>query len=138
MSFPDLSRSEIAYLETIYRLNETHERSTVSTLAKRFGVRLPSVIEILNRLEQKGLVVRKPWRTPELSKQGSELAELVMHQHRIVEVYLNKKLGLSTESSCAQASKIDYLLERIVVERMCKVLSRPSRCLHGNPIQHGD
>jgi len=138
MSFPDLSRSEVAYLETIYRLNETHEISSVSALAKRFGVKLPSVIEILDRLEQKGLVVRKPWRTPELSKQGTELAELVMHQHRVVEVYLNKKLGMSTESSCAQAAKIDYLLGSDVVEKMCKALSRPARCLHGNPIQHGD
>ncbi|MGD0177187.1 MAG: MarR family transcriptional regulator, partial [Candidatus Bathyarchaeia archaeon] len=64
----DLSRSEVAYLEMIYRLNETHETTSVSALAKKFGVRLPSAIEILSRLEKKGLVTKKPWRTPELSK----------------------------------------------------------------------
>jgi DtxR family Mn-dependent transcriptional regulator len=138
MNMTDLSRSEVAYLETIYRLNESHETSSVSALARRFGVRLPSAIEILGRLQKKGLVVKKPWRTPELSKRGKELAESVMHQHRIVEVYLNKKLGLSTEASCNQASKIDYLLDNEVVERMCEALDRPSRCLHGNPIMHGD
>ena len=138
MSLLDLSRSEVAYLEMIYRLNETHETTSVSALAKKFGVRLPSAIEILSRLEKKGLVTKKPWRTPELSKRGAALAESVMHQHRILELYLNKKLGLGSELSCAQASKIDYLLDEAVVERMCKVLNRPSRCLHGNPIRHGD
>ncbi len=134
----DLSRSEVAYLETIYRLNETHETTSVSALAKRFGVKLPSAIEILDRLEKKGLVVKKPWRIPELSKRGIELAESVIHQHRILELYLNKKLGLNSELSCTQASKIDYLLDSDVVERMCKALNRPSRCLHGNPIRHED
>jgi DtxR family Mn-dependent transcriptional regulator len=138
MSLPDLSRSEVAYLETIYRLNETHETTSVSALARKFGVKMPSAVEILGKLERKGLVVRKPWGVPELSKRGAALAESVMHQHRILELYLNKKLGLSSELSCAQAGKIDYLLDSNVIDRMCKALNRPSRCVHGNRIQHGD
>ena len=138
MDTPELSRSEVAYLETIYRLNETHEKSSVSALAKRFGVRMPSAIEILDKLEMKGLVIKKPWRAPELSKRGIGLAESIIHQHRVLESYLNKKLGLSSELSCTQASKIDYLLDKSVVERMCKALNRPNRCLHGNAIRHED
>lgn len=138
MDAPELSRSEVAYLETIYRLNETQEKSSVSALAKRFGVRLPSVIQILDKLETKGLVVKKPWGVPELSKKGNELAESIIHQHRVLESYLNKKLGLSSELACTQATKIDYLLDRDVVEKMCKALNRPNRCLHGNTIRHED
>jgi DtxR family Mn-dependent transcriptional regulator len=134
----DLSRSEIAYLEMIYRMSETHDAASVSALATRFGVKLPSAIEILEKLEKKGLVVRKPWRIPELSKRGTALAESIMHQHRILELYLNRMLGLNSKLSCTQASKIAYLLDSKVIQRMCKALNRPARCLHGHPIQHRD
>jgi Mn-dependent DtxR family transcriptional regulator len=138
MNMRDLSRTEVTYLETIYRMNENHVDASVSALAKKFGVRLPSAIGILDKLEAKGLVIRKPWRIPELSKRGATITESVMHQHRIVELYLNKKLGVDSKLSCVEASKIDYLLDGEVVEKMCIALNRPSRCLHGYPIQHGD
>jgi Mn-dependent DtxR family transcriptional regulator len=119
-------------------MNETNEKTSVSALAKRFGVRLPSAIEILNKLEKKGLVIRRPWRVPVLSRRGATVTESVMHQHRVLELYLNRKLGVSSELSCTQASKIDYLFDSDVIEKMCKALDRPNRCLHGFPIRHGN
>lgn len=138
MDFPELSRSEVAYLETMYRLRESNGAASVSALAKQFDVRLPTAIEILEKLEKKGLVVRRPWKIPELSRKGMAMAESIMHQHRVVELYFNTKLGLNSQISCDEASKIDYLLDRTVIERMCKALNRPSQCHHGNPIQHKD
>lgn len=138
MNMSDLSRTEVAYLETIYRMNETHQDASVSALAKKFSVRLPSAIEILGKLEANGLVIRKPWRIPELTKRGATITESVMHQHRILELYLSKKLGVDSKLSCAEASKVNYLLDSEVIERICIALNRPSRCPHGYPIQHGD
>jgi DtxR family Mn-dependent transcriptional regulator len=96
------------------------------------------VIGILDKLEEKGLVMRKPWKVPELSRKGVVLAESVMHRHRIVELYFSRVLGLSSEQSCMEASRVDYLLHRTVIQNMCKALNRPSCCLHGYPIQHPD
>lgn len=122
----------------MYRLRESNDAASVSALAKQFDVRLPTAIEILEKLEKKGLVVRRPWKIPELSRKGMAMAESIMHQHRVVELYFNTKLGLNSQISCDEASKIDYLLDRTVIERMCKALNRPSQCHHGNPIQHKD
>ena len=79
MNLSELSKSEVAYIETMYRLKETNDAASVSVL----------------------------------------VAESVMHQHRIVELYFNTKLGLDSEVSCAEASKVDYLLDNVVVEKMC-------------------
>ena len=138
MDTSELSRTEVAYIEDMYRLNESHDPTSVTVLAKRFGVRLPTAIEILDKLEKKGLVTRKPWKIPELSRRGTALAESVIHQHRIVELYFSKNLGLNYELSCFEASKIAYLLDRTVIDMMCKSLNRPSQCIHGNPIRHRD
>jgi DtxR family Mn-dependent transcriptional regulator len=108
----------------------------VSTLAKQFGVRLPTAIGVLERLEEKGFVMRKPWKVPKLSRRGVVLAESIMHRHRIVELYFSTTLGLGSEKSCKEASKVDYLLDKTVIQKMCKALNRPSHCLHGYPIQH--
>jgi len=136
LKLSDLSRSEVAYLQAMYRLSESNDSASVSTLAKRFDVRLPTTIEILNKLERKRLVAKKPWRVPELTRKGIIVAEAIMHQHRIIELYFNSKLGLDSKQSCAEASKIDYLLNPDLVAKMCKVLKRPTRCLHGNAIRH--
>jgi Mn-dependent DtxR family transcriptional regulator len=119
-------------------MNETNQDASVSALAKKFGVRLPSTIEILSKLEKKGLVVRKPWKIPELSRRGSTLTALVMHQHRILEVYLNRKLGVDSDLSCDQAGRVDYLMDSKVIQRMCQSLNRPAKCLHGYAIHHQD
>jgi DtxR family Mn-dependent transcriptional regulator len=135
---PELTRAEVAYLEMMHRLGESHDPTSVSALAKQFKVRLPTAIEILNKLEQKGLVIRRPWKVPELSSKGRRLAESVIHQHRIVELYLSRNLGLNPEKSCTEASKIAHLLDKTVIAKMCKALDRPTRCVHGYPISHRD
>jgi len=120
----------------MYRFNESHTPSSVSALARKFNVRLPTAIEILDNLQAKGLVIKKPWKIPELSRKGMAMAETIMHQHRIIELYLNATLGLTSEKACGEAAKIDYLLDGEVIEKMCKALNRPSQCLHGYLIQH--
>jgi DtxR family transcriptional regulator, Mn-dependent transcriptional regulator len=136
MNLSDLTRAEVAYLQTMYRLNESDDIASVSVLAKKFDVRPPTTIEILRKLQAKGLVIQKPWKVPELSSRGMALAESVIHQHRIIELYLNTTLGLNSQTSCDEATKIDYLLDKTVIEKMCKALNRPTKCLHGNPIKH--
>jgi DtxR family Mn-dependent transcriptional regulator len=138
MNSPELTRAEVAYLETMHRLGESHDATSVSALAKRFGVRLPTAIEILNKLEEKGLVIRRPWKVPELSSKGKKLAESMIHQHRIVELYFSRNLGLNPQKSCTEASKIAYLLDKTVIAKMCKALNRPTHCIHGYPIRHSD
>lgn len=138
MNLSALSRAEVAYLQTMYRLNESQDVPSVSVLAKKFDVRMPTAIEILDKLQAKGLVVRQPWKVPVLSRKGMAMAESVIHQHRIVELYLTTNLGVSSQLSCTEAAKVDYLLDKTVIEKMCKALNRPSHCNHGNPIQHRD
>ena len=135
---PELIRSEVVYLEGMYRLNESHDITSVSALAKRFGVKLPTAIEILDKLEEKGLVIRKPWKVPELSKRGNSVAERLLHQHRIVELYFNTTLGLNSATSCSEASKVAHLFDKSVIRKMCKSLHRPKQCMHGYLIRHTD
>jgi len=117
---------------------ERGEQLSVSRLSHVFRVSMPSVVEIVKKLEAKGLVRRVPWQTIELTSKGWNQAENYIHNHRIIEVFYRNTLGLDTGASCEEASRIDYLVSNETVARMCAFLNRPTVCLHGHSITHRD
>jgi len=131
-----LSQAEAAYLGEMYRLIEGGQPPTVTALAARFRVRPPSVVEVLDRLSGKGVLVRRPWKAPQLTRSGRALATEIIHNHRVIELYFSRALRLQSDLSCNEAAKVDYLLSDEVVGRMCRYLHRPNRCVHGNPVEH--
>ncbi len=132
----DLSGIEAAYLKEAYRLRESGRLPSVSVLATEFGVTMPSVIDVLRKLERRGLVRRTPWKAPTLTQRGLAEARRIIHSHRVLEVYYGEALGLDEAYACAEASKIDYLIGTKAVERMCDTLHHPAHCLHGLTIEH--
>ena len=132
----DVSGIEAAYLKEAYRMKESGRLPSVSALAHEFGVTMPSVIDVLRKLERKGLVRRTPWKAPTLTKEGLAEARRISHSHRVLEVYYGEALGLDRAYACAEASKIDYLVGTKAVERMCDTLHHPAHCLHGFTIEH--
>jgi len=133
---PILTQPEAAYIEEIYRQVEKGLTPSVSRLATKFGVKMPSAVEMLDKLEKKGFIVRRPWKTPKITLSGRALAENIVHNHRIIEIYFTKKLGLDSDFCCEEATKIDNLIGDEVVSRMCVDLSHPDESCHGIPIKH--
>ena len=131
-----LTRPEAAYLEEIYRLIKVGSIPSVSRLAAKFGVKKPSAVEMLDKLERKSFIVRQPWRAPKMTRSGRALAENIIHNHRIIEMYLAEKMSLGSDFSCEEASKLDSLLGDEVVSKMCNDLHYPDEQCHGIPIKH--
>ncbi|MEM3437459.1 MAG: metal-dependent transcriptional regulator [Nitrososphaerales archaeon] len=131
-----LTSTETSYLLALWQLKEDRRELSTGKLAKIFNVKAPSVIDTLKRLESYGLVRRIPWKRIKLTKRGNCLALDIIHNHRVLEVYFNKFLSLDKETSCKEASKIDYLVGIRLIEKICKVLNYPETCIHGKPLVH--
>jgi len=130
-----LSQREADYLITLLKMGVSGRTGT-SALAAKFGVREPSVIDVVKRLEEKRLLVRDPWRSITLTRRGELLAEQLLHDHRVIETYLHSILDLSAELACSEAHKLDYLLDRKTITSMCRALECPAHCIHGEEIRH--
>ena len=117
-------------------MRESGREPSVSVLAHEFGVTMPSVIDVLRKLECQGFVRRTPWQAPTLTKEGLAEARRIIHSHRVLEVYYGEALGLDEAYACAEASKIDYLIGANAVERMCDTLHHTAHSLHGLTIEH--
>lgn len=132
----ELTSTKNSYLLALWRLEEDKQELSTGKLAKIFDVKPPSVIDALKKLESYGLVRRAPWKRIGITKKGNDLALNIIHNHRILEVYFKKVLGLDDETSCREASKMDYLVGMGLIKKICKALNYPETCIHGKALVH--
>lgn len=131
-----LQQVETSYLLQLYRAHENQHTPTTGELAKTFAVKPASAIDVLNRLSEKKLVAKTGWGKFRLTPRGHALALRVIHNHRILETFFHRELGLEAGEACIEAGRIDYLIGDEVVKRLCQRLNNPATCIHGKEVKH--
>lgn len=132
-----LNRIEACYIKCIYKLTiEEGKNLTSGYLARFFHVKIPSSIDVIERLRKKGYVKRKRYGSVELTPLGEKVATILMHSHRVLEVFLVDILKIELDEACRFADDIDYMIDQKVIKRLCMYLNRPNKCHHGKIIKH--
>lgn len=125
-----------AYLAEIYRMGEAGP-VRASALARRLDVTVPAVVRMLNRLEPLGLI-RRTRHGIVLTHEGEREALRGIRQHRILEAFLTRVLGVGWEEVHALADRLDPVVDEALCERMYEVAGRPTHCPHGDLIPTPD
>ncbi|MCS7110070.1 MAG: metal-dependent transcriptional regulator [Candidatus Caldarchaeum sp.] len=131
-----LNTVEVNYLKEIYRAQEKNIQPTTGYLADLFSVKPPSAFDVLNRLAEKKMLERTGWGKFVLTARGVATVSKIIHNHRILETYFYKELGLDLSEACLQAARIDQQVGEPLVKRMCEKLNFPTTCIHGNEVKH--
>jgi DtxR family Mn-dependent transcriptional regulator len=131
-----LTPTEARYLKELQRAVERGDSPTSVYLARRLGIKPPSAIDVLERLEAKGLVRRAKWSEVRLTARGERAARELLHHHRVLEEFFMVQLGFSREAACGEASRLDYWGSCRLVRALCTLTGRPERCTHGRPLYH--
>ena len=127
-----LSKREINYLIAIKELIETSGKATLTEIAEKLNISVPSVYEEVNHLVKKGLV-KKTARSITLSEKGEKALKDYLRAHRVIEVLL-VKAGIPPEQACELSSKFDVHVPPEVIDAIFKFVGEPNQCPHGNPI----
>lgn len=122
------------YLEAIYNMEMEGEVVIGARLAEKFGVKAPTVTEMLQRLEKAGYVTLDAQRHVQLTEAGVELAESVLRRHRLTERFLTDMLGMQWHEVHEEACRLEHYISGAVEERVIASLGHPTTCPHGNPI----
>ena len=130
----DLTVAVQDYLKAIYALESAGERVTTSALADRMGVSAPSATAMTKRLAELGLVERAPYRGVALTEQGRLGALEVLRHHRLLELYLVNRLGLSLDEVHAEAELLEHALSEELEAKIDAELGFPTHDPHGDPI----
>ncbi|MGB9728725.1 MAG: metal-dependent transcriptional regulator [Thermoprotei archaeon] len=127
-----LSQREAVYLRTIGELTMLGTKPTTSVkIAKALGVKAPSVIDMIKRFSEMGLVKHTPWKGIQLTEQGIHEVRMLIRNHRILETYLYQVLGINVKEACEGVSDFDLYVPSNIINNMCSYLGHPKKCPHG-------
>ncbi len=111
------SMAEEDYIEVIYELEKSYGSASPTDIAKILGVTPSSVTNMLKRLEEKGLIVYRKYRDPQLTEEGRRLAETISNRHK--KLYkLFRALGVDEEKANIEAELAEHFLSDETIEKL--------------------
>ncbi len=124
------------YLKAIYTLGQSGEPVTTNRLANWLGVAAGSVTGMMQKLatSEPPLVIYHKHHGVELTPEGEKAALEVIRHHRLLELFLQRKLGYSWDEVHAEADRLEHIISEEMEERIAQALGNPDTDPHGEPI----
>jgi len=133
-STPHLTRSVEDYLKAIYSITERTDTASTSELAEALEIQPASVSGMVKRLAEQGLAEHVPYRGVRLTERGAREALRILRRHRVIETYLNVRLGYSWDDVHREAERLEHAASDTLIDRMAAALEHPEHDPHGAPI----
>lgn len=130
----DVSPQAEEYLEAVCRILERGEIATPTELARELSVAPPSVLGMLRRLEEQGLVQYARYTGAVLTSRGDACAETLRRRHRLAERLLTDLLGIPWARAHDIACRFEHVIDDEVEGYLQAALHHPTTCPHGNPL----
>lgn len=123
------------YLKELYKLSQKEIKKVNNTaLAKTMSLNPATVLEMVRKLAEKGLVELQPDKTIRLTEQGREKGLLIIRKHRLWEVFLVTKLHYRWNEVHDLAEQLEHVGSEDLINRLEEFLGFPAFDPHGDPI----
>src|SRR2546423_5905486 len=129
-----LSQAQEDYLKSLYELGGSGGSVGTSQLAAQLGVSAASTTEMMGKLAAQGLVSHDRYHGASLTRDGLAVALEIVRHHRLLEMYLTRKLGYGWDEVHDEAEKLEHVISERMEERIFEALGRPDVDCHGDPI----
>jgi len=129
-----LSQAQEDYLKSLYQLGADGTSVGTSQLAADLGVSAASATEMLGKLAAHGLVTHDRYRGASLTPDGLAVALEIVRHHRLLEMFLTRKLGYGWDEVHDEAEALEHVISERMEERIFEALGRPDVDCHGDPI----
>jgi DtxR family transcriptional regulator, manganese transport regulator len=111
------------YVELIADLIDERGSARGTDVALRLGVANATVVKMLKRLQDMGLVTQEPYRPITLTGEGWEMAEIGRKKHQIVQRFL-LALGVGEETARIDSEGIEHHVSDETLRAMGRFLAR--------------
>ena len=111
------------YVELIAELIDERGQARGSDVALRLGVANATVVKMLKKLADRGLVTQEPYRAIMLTPEGWTLAAHGRKRHVIVENFL-LTLGVTAETARIDSEGIEHHVSAETLKAMARFLAR--------------
>ncbi len=107
------------YLETILVLSQELERVRAVDICEKLGYSKPSASRALGLLKKGGFLMVDSLGNIVLTQDGKELASRIYERHKTLTEFF-ELLGVSNQTACADACKIEHDISDESFEKICK------------------
>jgi DtxR family Mn-dependent transcriptional regulator len=125
------------YLKAMAELSDG-KSVAIGRLAERLEVTPVSANEMVKRLDEQGLVSRRPYKGVNLTEKGREVACDVLRRQRLWEVFLYEHLKIEWAKIYELGCSLEHATAPEVTEALADFLRHPRTCPRGNPIPAAD
>jgi len=122
------------YLKAIWHLRERGERCRINSIAKMLNITEPSVVQMLKKLSEQGLVVYNK-NGVKLTESGQQVGATMMRNSRLLEVMMETALKVEVDEE--MVCGIEHHMKRQFTDALCTMLNHPRRCPHNYDIPKG-
>lgn len=122
------------YLKCIYEISTLEEKITNKEIATRMQVSPPAVTEMLKKLRTEGFITKESQKGYLLTELGLKQVSDLYRKHRLIEVFLIKKLGYTPKEVHDEAEVLEHTVSDHFIEQLEKLLNYPLYCPHGGTI----
>tara|TARA_B100000767_G_scaffold70659_1_gene67274 strand:+ start:4368 stop:4778 length:411 start_codon:yes stop_codon:yes gene_type:complete len=126
------------YLKMVYKLEEKSQKISVTSLSKHFNVSKSTVSNMIKKLVVMNLIDSKPYKPIILTKLGKKSALGIISKHRLIELYLVKKMQFSLDEVHEIAEEIEHIKNAKFFNRMKEILGDVQIDPHGSIIPKCD
>jgi len=106
----------------------------IGEIKKKLKIHHSTLGSCIKRLKQRNFVNYEPYHEVNLTKNGIELAKELNRHSRLLEVLLNKELGLDPSIAHLESEKFSLLFSCETINRICEKYNHPVECPCGEKI----
>ncbi|MCP3686395.1 MAG: metal-dependent transcriptional regulator [bacterium] len=135
-----MSVSAEDYLRTIYYLSEKQADKKLGIkavdVATELNISKPSVSAMIKKLISLGFLRANPYSKIFFTEKGRNEAKRVMHNHRVIEVFLADVLKYDQKKVHDEAHRLEHAFSEESIKRLDAFLKNPKKSPHGETIPH--
>jgi DtxR family Mn-dependent transcriptional regulator len=116
------------YLEAIYNLDNEKRVVRVKDIAKRLGVKMPTVTNMLKTLNERGLINYERYEYLELTDKGEDVGKEIDRRHHILRDFLTDILGIDFDKADEEACSMEHAIGPTTMDRLVAFMEFIQSC----------
>ncbi|MFA5570053.1 MAG: metal-dependent transcriptional regulator [Sphaerochaetaceae bacterium] len=106
------------YLETVLKLSLEDPKVRLTDVANHLGVSKPSASRAMKNLQALGYIDQESYGAIELTAKGYIRASQIYKRHKTLRTFLEKVLGIDSETAEADACRMEHILSNHTMEKL--------------------
>lgn len=106
------------YLEAIFDLDQAQKVVRVKDIARRMGVKMPTVTSMLKTLDDRGLVQYRKYEYVDLTAAGRRVGKEMRRRHGLLANFLTEILKVDPATADEEACRMEHSLSIDTLERL--------------------